>query len=68
MNQELCPLVVKRINKFKKFIVYLMVLSTIYQINHHFSDIKRIGKSFMLVDDDDYSDYVQPTSGFLSYF
>ncbi len=68
MNQELRPLVIRRINKFKKFLIYLMVLNVIYQVNHHYSDIKRIGKSFLFVNDDDYSDYVTPTSGILSYF
>ena len=68
MNQELRPLVIKRINKFKKFLLYIMVLSVLYHVNHHFSDIKKMSKSFLLINSDDYADYIYPTSGILSYF
>lgn len=68
MNQELRPLVIKRINKFKKFLLYLLVLNVLYQVNHRFSDIKKIGTSFLIVEDCDYSEYTPPSKGILSYF
>ena len=68
MNQELRPLVIKRINKFKKFLLYLLVFNVLYQVNHRFSDIKKTGTSFFIVEDADYSEYKQPRTGILSYF
>ncbi len=68
MNQELRPLVIRRINKFKKFLLYIMVLNVLYQVNHRFSDIKKMSNSFFLINDDDFADYVYPSSGILSYF
>ena len=68
MNQELHPLIIRRINKFKKFLLYIMILNVLYQINHYFSYIKKISNSFLLINDDDYVDYNYPNSGILSYF
>ena len=68
MDRELRPLVVRRINKFKKFVIYLLLLNVLYKINHHYSDIKRVCESYLIVNDEDYSEYDEPITGILSYF